>query len=67
MLTVKDWEQIRRAYHVEQKSIRQIARETGRARRTVRRILDLTEGWVVTFCTAVFLSGGAFLKYQKHT
>jgi len=43
MLTVKDWEQIRRAYHVEQKSIRQIARETGRARRTVRRMLDLAE------------------------
>ncbi len=40
MLTVNDWEQIRRAYYVEQKSIREIARETGHARRTVSRMLD---------------------------
>jgi len=40
MLTVKEWEQMRRAYHVEGKSIREIARETGRARRTVRRMVE---------------------------
>ncbi|MFZ0547391.1 MAG: IS21 family transposase [Candidatus Promineifilaceae bacterium] len=43
MLTVKEWEQIRRAYYVEQKSVREIARETGRARRTVSRMLDLEQ------------------------
>ncbi|MFQ5401280.1 MAG: hypothetical protein ACE5E7_16990 [Anaerolineae bacterium] len=41
MLTVKQWEQIRRAYYVEGKSIREIARETGHARRTISRMLDL--------------------------
>lgn len=40
MLTVKDWEQIRRAYYVEHKSIREIARETGHARRTISRMID---------------------------
>lgn len=39
MLTVKEWEEIRRAYHVEGKSIREIARETGRARRTIDRMI----------------------------
>src|SRR5690554_5991454 len=39
MLTVKEWEQIRRAFYVEQKSIREIARETGRARRTIDRMI----------------------------
>lgn len=43
MLTVKDWDQIRRAYHTEGKSIREIARETGRARRTVKRMVELDE------------------------
>ena len=43
MLTVKEWEEIRRAYHVEEKSIREIARETGRARRTIRRMVELAE------------------------
>ena len=41
MLTVKKWEQIRRAYYIEQKSIREIARETGHARRTIDRMLEL--------------------------
>jgi transposase len=41
MLTVKQWEQIRRAYYVEHKSMREIARETGHARRTISRMLDL--------------------------
>lgn len=40
MLTVKEWEQIRRAYYVKQKSIREIARETGHARRTISRMID---------------------------
>lgn len=43
MLTVKEWEQIRRAFYVEQKSVREIARETGRARRTISRMLDLEQ------------------------
>jgi transposase len=40
MLTVHEWEQMRHAYHLEGKSIRQIAREMGRARRTVKRMID---------------------------
>jgi len=40
MLTVKEWDEIRRAYHVEEKSIREIARETGHARRTVKRMVE---------------------------
>jgi len=43
MLTVKKWEQIRRAYHVEEKTIREIARETGHARRTVKRMIESDE------------------------
>ena len=43
MLTVKEWEQIRRAYYKEGKSIRQIARETQRARRTIQRMVDSDE------------------------
>ena len=39
MLTVDQREQIRRAYYVEGKSIRQIAREGRRDRRTVRKAL----------------------------
>ena len=39
MLTVKQWEQIRRAYHVEGQSIREIARITGLARRTVQKMV----------------------------
>ena len=30
MLTVKEWEQIRRAFHLEGKSINEIAQEKGR-------------------------------------
>jgi len=43
MLTVKKWDKIRRAYHVEEKSLREIARETGHARRTVKRIVESDE------------------------
>ncbi len=43
MLTVKAWEQIRRAYYVEEKSIREIARESGHARRTIKRMVEATE------------------------
>lgn len=43
MLTVKKWDKIRRAYHVEDKSIREIARETGHARRTVKRMVESDE------------------------
>lgn len=43
MLTVKDWERIRRAYYTEGKSIREIARETSHARRTIKRMVELNE------------------------
>ena len=43
MLTVKDWEQIRRAHFIKGKSIREISRETGRARRTIKRMLEAAE------------------------
>jgi transposase len=43
MLTVKEWEQIRRAYYVEEKSIRAIARESGHARRTIKRMVEAAE------------------------
>ena len=40
MVTVKEWDEIRRLYHVEEKSISEIARQTGRAWRTVKRQID---------------------------
>jgi len=40
MITVKQKEQIRRAFHVEGKSIRQIQRETGYHRKTIRKALE---------------------------
>lgn len=40
MLTVKEWEQIRRAFYVEGKNINEIARETGRAWRTVKKMVE---------------------------
>jgi transposase len=43
MLTVKGWEEIRRAYHVEEKSMREIVRETGRAWRTVKKMVESDE------------------------
>lgn len=39
MITVERKEQIRRAYHVEGKSIRQMQRETGHHRDTIRKVL----------------------------
>ena len=43
MLDVTEWEQIRRMHFVEGKGVREIARETGRARRTVTRMLESEE------------------------
>ncbi len=40
MITVEQKEQIRRWYYLEEKSIRQIARETGWQRSTIRKVLD---------------------------
>jgi transposase len=40
LLPVEERERIRRAYHVERKSIRQIARETGHCRDAIRRAVD---------------------------
>jgi len=43
MIKVEDREQIRRAYYVEGKSIRQIAQELGHSRPTVRQALESAE------------------------
>jgi transposase len=43
MLTVQNYEQIRRAYYVNEKSIRQIEREFGHSYWTVRKALDSSE------------------------
>lgn len=43
MIQVEDREQIRRAYFVEGKSIRQIARELGHSRPTVRQAIEAAE------------------------
>ena len=43
MLTVHNYERIRRAYYVEKKSIRQIGRELGHGYWTVRKALDASE------------------------
>jgi transposase len=43
MLTVENYESIRRAYHVEGKSIRQIAREMNRSRKTVKKAIESAE------------------------
>lgn len=40
MLNESDKEHIRRAYHLEKKSIRQIARETHHARETIEKVID---------------------------
>lgn len=40
MLTVKGWEEIRRAYYIEDKSLREIVRETGRSWRTVKKMVE---------------------------
>jgi transposase len=39
MITVDDYEQIRRAYYLEKKSMREIAQEQGHSRKTVRKAL----------------------------
>ena len=39
MITVEDYEAIRRAYYLEKKSIRQIAREQHHSRKTIRRAI----------------------------
>ncbi len=43
MLTVKEWEQMRRAFHIEGKSINEIAQETGRAWRTAKKMVESKE------------------------
>ena len=43
MISVEDRERIRRAYFNENKSIRQIARETGHSRPTVRKAIQSAE------------------------
>lgn len=40
MLTVREWEQVRRAFYIEGKNINEIARETGRAWRTVKKMVE---------------------------
>lgn len=43
MLTVKEWDEIRRSYHIEEKSINEIAQETGHAWRTIKRLVESEE------------------------
>ena len=43
MLTVHDYERMRQAYYVEQKSIREIGREYGHGYWTVRKALSESE------------------------
>jgi len=43
MINVEERERIRRAYFNEEKSIRQIARETGHSRPTVRKAIQSAE------------------------
>jgi transposase len=43
MLNVEEREQIRRAYYIDKKSIRQIAREQRRSRKTVRKAIESAE------------------------
>ena len=43
MIQVEEREQIRRAYYVDGKSVRQIARELGHSRRTVRQAIESAE------------------------
>jgi transposase len=43
MLTVYDYERVRRAYYIEKKSIRRIEREMGHSYWTVRKALDASE------------------------
>src|SRR5438445_2679642 len=40
MIIVEDYEAIRRAYYLEKKSIRQIAREQHHSRKTIRKAID---------------------------
>ncbi len=42
MLNVEDQERIRRAYYLEEKSMRQIAREEGYSRKTVKKAITAT-------------------------
>lgn len=44
MIKVDKIEQIRRAYHIEGKSMRQIARELGHSRHTIKKVVDKAEG-----------------------
>ena len=43
MLAVENYESIRRAYHVEGKSIGQIAREMNHSRKTVKKVIESAE------------------------
>ena len=43
MITVEKWEEIRRLYHVEKKSMRRIMAETGHSWRTVKRAIKSEE------------------------
>ena len=52
MIQVEDREQIRRAYFVEGKSIRQIARELGHSRPTVRQAIESAEPSAYTLTVA---------------
>jgi transposase len=48
MLTVTKWEEIRHNFYLKDKSIRDIARETGHARQTVQKMVDAQEPPIYT-------------------
>ena len=43
MLIVRNWEKVRRMYHSEKKSLREIERETGHTYRTLKKAVDSEE------------------------
>jgi transposase len=43
MVSMKTWEQVRQMHHNQGKSIRQIARETGHARKTIEKLINQLE------------------------
>jgi transposase len=51
MISVEDREKIRRAYFVDKKSLRQIAKELGIARKTVRKAIEAAEPGTYTLST----------------
>lgn len=54
---MEDREQIRRAYYLEKKSTRQIAKEQRRSRKTVRKVIESAEAEYTISKASVFRVG----------